>query len=231
MASSATRGLLAGLGKGLAVVGEKGLDNHYEQLRMKKAQEYKLESMAVDNEYSTAHQERGFGHDVTMQSNSQAHDVEQANIDHERKSGLLTREIEARSAEAEKTRTHQSAENTKDRELSLQQNKSKATSDQAGYFKNMLKLKSDELRDLTKDFTPDPENSPMEYKRMIALQREVKSLTKSYQEAVGLKTGASDPDDRKERLIKIFMRHNPGKTRDYAIDHLSQHPKYSRHFQ
>lgn len=67
MSSSFATGLLKGLGQGAAIVGQKALDNHYEQLRMAKRQQYSMDTMNAQHEKS----------------------LERDAINHERAEGLL----------------------------------------------------------------------------------------------------------------------------------------------
>lgn len=97
MASSAVLGLLKGLGQGTALVGEKALNDRYEQLRMEKRQQYDIENLekriAADNQRSELQYQRDIERDKV--NHSQAITLEemrnQNNLDAmEKQSGLLT---------------------------------------------------------------------------------------------------------------------------------------------
>ena len=171
MTSSATRGLLAGVGQGLAMAGEMGLKDHYESLRQKKAQEYKLEGMSVQNEYATESQNRNFAHDETMTATAQ-----------ENAEGLLNKsrdfELEDQSAAIAREDAKIAAQNTREDKLIQEerdyQDKNRKPSDKSLDRENKTKLQYLKRVQELEDAFNDPMNpiSKEQFERGIAAARQ-----------------------------------------------------------
>ena len=182
MTSSATRGLLAGVGKGLAMAGEMGLKDHYEALRQKKAQEYKLEGMSVQNEYATESQNRNFAHDETMTATAQENAEGLLNKRHENDLDLADKKNTANSQEASINREFTAEENEKNRKSKVQASGGKEPLS-VDYYKSIIKAKNDELKSiLNADAMMGNEESSTE---VLRLRQEISQLQNEYARLAG----------------------------------------------
>lgn len=224
---SAVTGLLKGIGQGLADAGRMGLQDHYEQLRMKKTHEYNLETLEVKNEYATQSQNRQHEHDRQTQESDQAfkskqsvdardHDtqMQDSRLDHAAREGALEREAKAKIQAAKGG------------------SGGKQTTE---YYKAMIKSKSDQLAWLQESNEQgEPNGTPEQIQNARA---ELSRFEAEYRSIVGLPASqtSSQPemsaDDVLTRFMQVKKLEDTPENRQAASEALSKHPTYGHMFE
>lgn len=183
---------MAGVGEALGIVGKEGVTHHYDELRMKKQQEWGLKDLEVKQQYAKENQQAAFAQDDKTNQTNREHDRSMLDARTEADKSLLLTEEELRTKAREDEQDFTAEQNALDRANTIQAaiTKAKSGPNPAKYLKDMLRLKTDQLNGLMKNDLGIEEPPP----QVAQLRNEIKMLETAYAEVSGVTLPKPNPN-------------------------------------